>query len=129
MTSTPKHMVVVVAVDDDFRVRESIESLMESAGYTPQLFPTAEEFLVSGKLAVAACVITDVRIPGMDGLELQRRIRLQRPTLPVIFISAHDDTEVRKTAINEGAVDFLLKPFDAADLLEKIRAALTTKMN
>ena len=119
-------MVEVVAVDDDFRVRESIESVVESAGYAAQLFSTAEEFLHSGKLAVAACVITDVRMPGMDGLELQRRIRLERPTLPVIFISARDDSQIRKTALNEGALDFLLKPFDAADLLERVRAALTT---
>src|SRR5580700_2777996 len=125
MTNAARHMVVVVAVDDDFRVRESIESLVESAGYTPQLFPTAEDFLRSGKLAVAACVITDVRMPGMDGLELQRRIRIHRPTLPVIFISAREDSETRQRALNEGAVDFLLKPFDAANLLEKIRAALT----
>jgi len=107
MKSSAKHMVVVVAVDDDFRVRESIESLVESAGYTPQLFPTAEDFLRSGKLAVAACVITDVRMPGMDGLELQRRIRIHRPTLPVIFISAREDSETRQRALNEGAVDFL----------------------
>jgi FixJ family two-component response regulator len=129
MTGSQKHMVVVVAVDDDFRVRESIESLVESAGYTSQLFSTAEGFLSSGKLAIAACLITDVRMPGMDGLELQRRIRRERPTLPVIFISARDDSEIRKTALNEGAVDFLLKPFDAADLLEKIRTALTTVQN
>jgi len=129
MTVGAKHMVVVVAVDDDFRVRESIESLVESAGYTPQLFSTAEDFLSSGKLAIAACVITDVRMPGMDGLELQRRIRLERPRVPVIFISARDDAEIRKRAINEGAIDFLQKPFDAAYLLEKIRAALNTVHN
>jgi FixJ family two-component response regulator len=126
MTSAEKQMVVVVAVDDDFRVRESIQSLVESAGYAPELFASAEAFLHSGTLAVAACVITDVRMPGMDGIELQRRIRLERPGLPVIFISAHDNAEVRKTALKEGAVSFLNKPFDAADLLEEIRAALTT---
>jgi FixJ family two-component response regulator len=129
MTVAAKHMVVVVAVDDDFRVRESIQSLVESAGYTPQLFSTAEDFLSSGKLLVAACVITDVRMPGMDGLELQRRIRLERPNVPVIFISARDDAEIRKRAINEGAIDFLQKPFDAAYLLEKIKAALNTVHN
>jgi FixJ family two-component response regulator len=122
-------MVVVVAVDDDFRVRESIESLVESAGYAPQLFSTAEEFLNSGTLAVAACLITDVRMPGMDGLELQRRIRLERPTLPVIFISAHDNPETRQQALTEGAISFLNKPFDGADLLGKIHAALTTAQN
>ena len=129
MTSAAKSMVVVVAVDDDFRVRESIQSLVESAGYAPQLFSSGEEFLRSGALAVAACVITDLRMPGMDGIELQRRIRSERPTLPVIFISAHENAETRRIALNEGAVSFLYKPFDAADLLEKIRAALTTVKN
>ena len=129
MTNAARHMVVVVAVDDDFRVRESIESLVESAGYAPQMFPTAEEFLKSGTLAVAACVITDVRMPGMDGIELQRRIRLERPRLPVIFISAHDNAETQQLALDEGAVSFLHKPFNAADLLGKIQAALTTAQN
>jgi FixJ family two-component response regulator len=129
MTNIARRMVVVVAVDDDFRVLESIESLVESAGYEAQLYSSAEEFLHSGTLAVAACVITDVRMPGMDGIELQRHIRLERPGLPVIFISARDDSETRKRALSEGAVDFLQKPFDAADLLEKIRAALTNVEN
>lgn len=116
---------VVAAVDDDFRVRESIKSLLESAGYAPLVFSSAEEFLQSGTLARATCVITDVRMPGMDGIELQRRIRLERPLLPVILISAHHSAEVRQAAINEGAVDVLYKPFDAADLLKIIQLALT----
>src|ERR1043166_9069684 len=106
---------IVVTVDDDFRVRESIESLLGSAGYAPLLFSSAEEFLRSGTLAEAACVITDVRMPGMDGIELQRRIRLERPTLPVILISAHHNDEVRQTAIDEGARDFLYKTFLSAE--------------
>ena len=116
---------IVVAVDDDFRVRESLESLVESAGYEPVVFSSAEEFLQSGTLTAATCVITDVRMPGMDGIELQRRIRLVRPELPVIFISAHNSTETRQIALDEGAVDFLYKPFNAADLLAAIQAALT----
>jgi FixJ family two-component response regulator len=114
----------VVAVDDDFRVRESIESLVKSAGYEPAVFSSAEEFLQSQTLAAATCVITDVRMPGMDGIELQRRIRLERPELPVIFISAHNSEEIRRKALDEGAVDFLYKPFDAANLLDVIQAAL-----
>ena len=116
---------VVAAVDDDFRVRESIESLLESAGYAPILFASAEEFLRSGMLATATCVITDVRMPGMDGIELQRRIRLVRPGLPVILISAHYDDGIRQKAIEEGALEFLYKPFDGADLLRIIQSALT----
>jgi len=115
---------IVAAVDDDFRVRESLKSLLESAGYAPLVFSSAEEFLQSGTLASATCVITDVRMPGMDGIELQRRIRLERPTLPVILISANYDAEVRQTAIDEGAVDVLYKPFDAADLLKIIQSTL-----
>jgi FixJ family two-component response regulator len=115
---------MVAAVDDDFRVRESIKSLLESAGYTPLVFSSAEEFLESGTLAAAACVISDVRMPGIDGMELQRRIRLERPTLPVILISGHYDPQVRQTAIDEGAVDVLYKPFDATDLLKIIQLVL-----
>ena len=116
---------IVAAVDDDFRVRESIESLLESAGYAPVVFSSGEEFLGSGTLANATCVITDVRMPGMDGIELQRRIRLERPTLPVILISARHDAEIRRTAFDGGAVDFLYKPFDAADLLKIVESTLT----
>ena len=118
-------MPVVAAVDDDFRCRESIASLLESAGYTPVVFSSAEEFLGSEALAAAACVITDVRMPGMDGIELQRRIRLERPTLPVILMSAHYNAEVQQTAIDEGAVDVLYKPFDATDLLKIVQSAVT----
>jgi FixJ family two-component response regulator len=122
MADVIKH--IVVGVDDDFRVRESIESLVESAGYAPMLFASAEEFLQSGMLGGATCLITDVRMPGMDGIELQRRIRLHRPKLPVIFISGHNDDETRQKALDGGAVDFLYKPFDAADLLDVIQMVL-----
>jgi FixJ family two-component response regulator len=123
MASATRH--VVVGVDDDFRVRESIESLVESAGYTPRVFASAEDFLKSGTLAAATCLITDVRMPGMNGIELQRRIRLERPKLPVIFITAHYDEEARQRALDDGAIGFLCKPFDAVDLLDAIQAALT----
>src|SRR5216683_4531493 len=111
MADVAKH--IVVGVDDDFRVRESIESLVESAGFAPLVFSSAEAFLQSGKLNEAICLITDVRMPGMDGIELQRRVRLERPKLPIIFISAHFDVEIRQRALDGGAVDFMYKPFDA----------------
>jgi FixJ family two-component response regulator len=117
-------MDMVVGVDDDFRVRESIESLVESAGYAVSVFASAEEFLKSGALVEAICLVTDVRMPGMDGVELQRRVKLERPQLPVIFISAHHDDETRQRALDEGAVAFLYKPFDAAELLAAIQAAV-----
>jgi FixJ family two-component response regulator len=115
---------IVVGVDDDFRVRESIGSLMESAGYTALMFSSAEAFLLSGALAKTSCLVTDVRMLGMDGVELQRRVRLDRPQLPVIFISAHYNDETRQRALDGGAVAFLYKPFDAAELLEAIQTAL-----
>ena len=122
MAGLAKH--IVAAVDDDFRVRESIASLVESAGYTPLVFSSAEEFLQSGTLAAAGCMITDVRMPGMDGLELQRRVRLERPELAVIVISAHYDEATRQRALDQGAAGFLSKPFDAVELLGKIELAL-----
>ena len=118
--------LIVAGVDDDFRVRESIESLVESAGHAAFVFSSAEEFLRSGALAQTICLVTDLRMPGMDGIELQRRIRLDRPELPVIFISAHGDDETRRRALNGGAVAFLYKPFDAAELLGAIQTALSS---
>jgi len=122
MAGIAKH--IVVAVDDDFRVRESIASLVESAGYTPLVYSSAEEFLESGTLAATGCMITDVRMPGMDGLELQRRVRLERPELAVILISAHYDEATRQRALAQGAAGFLSKPFDVTELLGTIELAL-----
>ena len=115
---------VVVGVDDDFRVRESFVRLAESAGYAPLVFQSAEVFLESGALREAACLISDVRMPGMDGLELQRRVRAGYPGLPVILISAHFDDRIRRRALDEGAVDFLYKPFDGEELLCSINRAI-----
>lgn len=117
---------IVAGVDDDYGVRESLRNLMESAGYAPEVFPSGEDFLQSGILASASCLITDARMPGMDGIELQRRVRLERPNLPVIFISAHNDKETRQRALKGGAIDFLYKPFDGANLLETIYRAVMT---
>jgi FixJ family two-component response regulator len=124
LTTDPAKQIVV-GVDDDFRVRESIESLIESAGYSPLVFASAEEFLGSGTLAAAICLITDVRMPGMDGIELQRRIRHDHPEFPVIFISAHYDEKTRQRALDGGAVCFLYKPFDAAELLRAVQTAVS----
>lgn len=115
---------IIAAVDDDFRIRESMESLLESAGYAPVVFASAEEFLGSGVLAAATCVITDVRMPGVDGIELLRRIKLQRPALPVILMSAHHSAGIRQRALDEGATAFLYKPFDATDFLNIVQSAL-----
>ncbi len=120
---------IVVGVDDDYRIRESLASLLESAGFDPMLFASAEEFLNSGVLPRVGCLITDIRMTGMDGLELQRLLRQQRPALPVIFITAHSNSDIRRRALADGAMAFLYKPFDAATLLEFIERALTGSTN
>lgn len=121
MTSPP----VVATVDDDRRVRESIQNVLESAGYTAVLFESAEEFLESAALPRAACVIVDMWLPGLNGLELQRRIRQQWPSTPVIFVTAHDDDNVRIQALRDGAYEFMLKPFDADTLLDNVARAVS----
>ena len=116
---------MVVSVDDDRRVLDAIATLVESAGYASQSFTSAAAFLQSQGFATAACVVADVRMPGVDGLELQRRIRLARPELPVIFVSAHGDDAVRTRALEQGATAFLDKPFDGAVLLAAINDVLS----
>ncbi len=86
---------------------------------------STETFLLSGALSSVSCVIADVRLPGMDGTELQRRIRGERHQLPVILITAHDDDDVRRQALRDGAVAFLVKPFDGGDLLGHVARATT----
>ena len=116
---------VIAVVDDDSRVRESLASLIESAGFTARVFPLAKDFLLGNFLARTSCLITDVRMPGMDGLDLQRCVRLERPELPVIFITAHHDDEVERCAFAQGAAFFIRKPFDAEELLRAVRIALS----
>jgi FixJ family two-component response regulator len=116
---------IVAVVDDDPRIRESLESLIASAGLTARVFSRAEDFLRGGHLAATGCLITDVCMPGMDGVALQRHIRSVRPELPVIVITAHHEDEVERRALAEGAACFLRKPFDAGELLRATRAALS----
>jgi FixJ family two-component response regulator len=122
MPNTTTH--IIVGVDDDRRIRESLESLFESAGFASFVFHSAEELLRSGKLLTAGCLITDIRMPGMDGIELQQRIRLDRPYLPLIFLSGHLNDEIRRRAIAGGAFAVIGKPFDPEKLLETIHRAV-----
>jgi FixJ family two-component response regulator len=116
---------VIAVVDDDWRVRESLASLIESAGFTVRVFPLATDLLNGDFLAGASCLITDVRMPEMDGLDLQRCVRLERPHLPVIFITGHHDDEVERCAFAQGAAFFIRKPFDAEELLRAVKIALS----
>jgi len=116
---------VIAVVDDDSRVRESLASLIESAGFTAQVFSLAHDLLKGDSLARTNCLITDFRMQGMDGLGLQRYVRLKRLELPVIFITAHHDDEVERCAFAEGAASFIRKPFDAEELLRAVKTALS----
>ena len=118
---------LISVVDDDESVRESLSGLIRSVGFGVMVFASAEQFLTSDRLSDTDCLILDVRMPGMNGLELQRRLATSHMSIPVIFITAHGDEEARVRALNGGAVEYLLKPFSEEALLRAIDAALKSK--
>jgi FixJ family two-component response regulator len=115
---------VVLVVDDDPQMRESLESLLQSAELGVQAFASAEEVLQSPMLPGARCLVTDIRMPGMDGLELQRRLKRDHPNLPVILITGNYDDRDELKALSAGALVLLFKPFDPNDLLLIIQTAI-----
>ena len=115
---------LVAIVDDDESVQLALRDLIESDGLPAICFGSAEQFLDSEARNKAACMITDIRMPGMSGLELQAKLKAERCRIPIIFITAHGDAGMRIHAMREGAVEFLNKPFDDAVLLEIVHAAL-----
>ena len=123
MTEAKSNLVAIV--DDDEYVRSALEGLMKAVGLPARAFASAEEFLKSGQQHHTACLIADIRMPGMSGLDLQARLNSQKCRIPTIFITAHGDAEMRMQALRAGAVDFLAKPFSDDVLLEHVRAALT----
>jgi FixJ family two-component response regulator len=121
------NLPLISIVDDDDSVRESLSGLIRSVGFGALVFASAEEFLNSNHLSDTDCLILDVRMPGMNGLELQRRLAASHMSIPVIFITAHGDEEARVRALNGGAVEYLLKPFSEEALLKAIDTALKSK--
>jgi FixJ family two-component response regulator len=117
---------LVAILDDDDSMRTALQGLLKSAGMPAQAFASAEEFLKSGQQHETACLIADIRMPGMSGLELQAQLNAEHCRIPTIFITAHGDTKMRMQALRAGAVEFLSKPFDDEVLLESVRAALET---
>jgi len=115
---------VVSVVDDDDSLRSALEGLLKSAGLPAVAFASAEEFLTSGQQHRTGCLIADIRMPGMSGLELQAKLNAEHCRIPTIFITAHGDEKMRMQALRAGAVEFLSKPFDDEALLESVRAAL-----
>jgi len=115
---------LVAIVDDDNSMRAAVQDLLEAVSLPVQGFASAEEFLKSGKQRVTACLIVDIRMPGMSGLELQEKLNAEGCRIPIIFITAHGDEKMRAQALRAGAVEFLTKPFDDEILIESVRAAL-----
>jgi FixJ family two-component response regulator len=115
---------LVAIVDDDDSMRSALQGLLKAVGLPARAFVSAEEFLTSGQQHVTGCLITDIRMPGMSGLELQAKLNADHCRIPTIFITAHGDAKMRMQALRAGAVEFLAKPFDNTALLESVRAAL-----
>ena len=115
---------LVAVVDDDDSMRVALEGLLKAVGFPARAFASAEEFLKSGQQHQTSCLIADIRMPGMSGLELQAQLNAERCRIPTIFITAHGDEKMRLQALRAGAVEFLSKPFDEEILLESVRAAM-----
>jgi FixJ family two-component response regulator len=115
---------IVFVVDDDVSVRESLESLIRCEGWQPETFASAQEFLDYPRVLVPNCLVLDVSLPGLNGLDLQRLIAGERTAMPIIFITGHGDVPMTVQAMKAGAVEFLTKPFNDEVLLAAIRSAL-----
>ena len=117
-------MSLIAVVDDDDSVRESLQGLLQSIGFGVETFSSGPAFLETGQLTRTDCLILDVRMPGMRGPDLQRELALRGYTIPIVFITAHGDEDIRPRVLLDGAVDCLLKPFSEEALLKAIRSAL-----
>ena len=115
---------IVFVVDDDVSVRESLELLIRDAGWQPELFESAQEFLARPRTLVPSCLVLDIALPGLNGLQLQERIAADRADMPIIFITGAGDVPTTVQAMKAGAVEFLSKPFRGQDLLDAIQLAI-----
>lgn len=115
---------MVAIVEDDESYRGAIQRLLKSAGFSAQSFSCAEDFLNSGVQHKTGCLIADIRMPGMSGIDLQSKLNSDHCPIPMVFITAHGDEKMRLQAMRSGAVKFLTKPFDGGTLLEAVRVAL-----
>jgi FixJ family two-component response regulator len=115
---------IVFVVDDDVSVRESLEALIRDAGWQPEIFASAEEFLSRPRVSGPSCLVLDVGLPDLNGLDLQQRVAADRPDMPIIFITGHGEVPMTVRAMKAGAVEFLTKPFGDDVLLSAIRDAI-----
>jgi FixJ family two-component response regulator len=114
----------IAIVDDDESVREALKSLMRSVGFNAETFASAEDFLRANCLQTTACLLLDLRLPGISGMELQRQLATTKCRVPIIFVTAHGSETERRQALQAGAIDFLGKPFSEDALLDAVHAAL-----
>ncbi len=119
----------VFAIDDDASVRKSLSRLLRSAGYTSEAFSSAEEFLRREHFDGVGCILLDVRMPGLSGMDLQEELNKADYHMPIVFITGHGDIPMTVEAMKKGAVDFLTKPFDDKELLHAVRAAIEKDRN
>jgi FixJ family two-component response regulator len=124
MTKKTREPYVVSIVDDDKSVRDALGNLLESVGLRVEAFASAEEFVNSSNGSNRSCLILDVQLPRMSGLELQQHLSNKSDSVPIIFVTAHANDEVRSRALQEGAVSFLYKPFSSEDLLRAVHSTL-----
>jgi FixJ family two-component response regulator len=117
-------MPIVFVVDDDISVRESLELLIRTEGWQPETFASALDFLDRPRIFAPSCLVLDVSLPGLNGLELQKRVAVERSDMPIIFITGHGDVPMTVQAMKAGAVEFLTKPFGDTALLSAIRQSL-----
>jgi RNA polymerase sigma factor (sigma-70 family) len=120
----PQPTPIVFVVDDDVSVRESLELLIRCEGWQPETFASAQEFLARPRVLAPSCLVLDVSLPGLNGLDLQKRIAVDRADMPIIFITGHGDVPMTVQAMKAGAVEFLTKPFGGDVLLTAIRHAI-----
>ena len=120
----PNDKFIVMIVDDDESVRRAARRLIRSYGYAVETFVSADDFLASGRLSETACLVLDVQMPGLNGLELQSRLVAEGHQVAIIFITGFDDENARAQALKAGALSYLVKPFEEADLLNSINLAL-----
>src|SRR5438552_14938856 len=121
-----RNSTFIAIVDDDDLMRSALLGLLKEAGLPARTFTSAEEFLSSGDWSHTACLIADIRMPGMSGLDLQATLNAEQIAIPTIFITAHGDCRMRMQALRAGALEFLTKPFDDEVLLESVRLALAS---
>jgi FixJ family two-component response regulator len=120
----PTNGSLVAIVDDDELFRRSLERLVRSAGFRVETFGSAEDFLERGDLDRTACAILDMKLPGMNGLELQQRLITRPRPMPIVFVSAHEEAIMRANALRAGAIAFLKKPFDNSTLLDALSRSI-----